>query len=127
MVKRKDELEVQLKDEHQLIKEGLLRDESPLDTSPEFQELCVACRIGDVKRVQQAITTPGININARDPFDYTPLILVSLVLFPIPIDPTDRSSRQVFVDITMLLNYFSKLELSANAIHFKARDVYTMH
>lgn len=78
MVKRKDELEVQLKDEHQLIKEGLLRDESPLDTSPEFQELCVACRIGDVKRVQQAITTPGININARDPFDYTPLILASL-------------------------------------------------
>ncbi|KAF7908682.1 uncharacterized protein EAF01_004437 [Botrytis porri] len=78
MVKRKDELEVQLKDEHQLIKEGLLRDESPLDTSPQFQELCVACRIGDVKRVQQAITTPGININARDPFDYTPLILASL-------------------------------------------------
>ncbi|KAI9642056.1 hypothetical protein NHQ30_009927 [Ciborinia camelliae] len=78
MVKRKDELEIQLKDEHQLIKEGLLRDESPLDTSPAFQELCIACRIGDVKRFQQAITTPGININARDPFDYTPLILASL-------------------------------------------------
>lgn len=82
MVKRKDELEIQLKDEHQLIKEGLLRDESPLDTSPEFQELCIACRIGDVKRFQEAITAPGININARDSFDYTPLILVSLVVFP---------------------------------------------
>lgn len=126
MVKRKDELEVQLKDEHQLIKEGVLRDESPLDTSPEYQELCVACRIGDVKRVQQAITTPGININARDPFDYTPLILVSLMLFLTPIGLTDKLSRQVFVDITMLFNYFSKLELSANVTHSKGRDVYTM-
>ncbi|ESZ92415.1 hypothetical protein SBOR_7223 [Sclerotinia borealis F-4128] len=78
MVKRKDELEVQLKDEHQLIKEGLLRDESPLDTSPAFQELCMACRIGDVVSFQKSISTPGININARDPFDYTPLILASL-------------------------------------------------
>lgn len=81
MVKRKDELEVQLKDEHQLIEEGVLRDESPLDTSPAFQELCTACRIGDVRRYQQAVTTPGININARDPFDYTPLILVSLTVY----------------------------------------------
>ncbi|KAJ8067279.1 hypothetical protein OCU04_004639 [Sclerotinia nivalis] len=78
MVKRKDELEIQLKDEHQLIKEGHLKDDSPLDTSPEFQELCLASRLGDVKRCRQAITTPGININARDLFDYTPLILASL-------------------------------------------------
>ncbi|KAA8569432.1 hypothetical protein MFRU_004g02160 [Monilinia fructicola] len=78
MVTQKVDLEIQLKDEHELIKEGLLRDESPLDTSPEFQELCIACRIGDVQRFQKAITTPGININARDPFDYTPLILASL-------------------------------------------------
>ncbi|RAL65907.1 hypothetical protein DID88_005569 [Monilinia fructigena] len=78
MVKQKVDLEIQLKDEHELIKEGLLRDESPLDTSPEFQELCIACRIGDVERFQKAVTTPGININARDPFDYTPLILASL-------------------------------------------------
>ncbi|QSZ36792.1 hypothetical protein DSL72_006675 [Monilinia vaccinii-corymbosi] len=80
MVKQKVDLEIQLKDEHQLIQEGLLRDESPLDTSPEFEELCIACRIGDVQRVQRAITTPGVNINARDQFDYTPLILVSFTV-----------------------------------------------
>jgi ankyrin repeat/BTB/POZ domain-containing protein 1 len=74
-VLRKDELEVQLKDEHQLIQEGVLRDESPLDVSSEFQKLCDACRLGDLKSCQEAITT-GVNINARDLFDYTPLILV---------------------------------------------------
>jgi len=76
MVFRKDELEVQLKDEHQLIKEGVLKDDSPLDVSNEFQKLCDACRIGDLKGCQEAIAT-GVNINARDLFDYTPLILVS--------------------------------------------------
>lgn len=77
MVLRKDELEVQLKDEHQQIRDGVLRDDSPLDFSPEFQKLCDACRIGDLKGCQEAIAT-GVNINARDLFDYTPLILVSL-------------------------------------------------
>ena len=75
MVLRKDELEVQLKDEHQLIRDGVLRDDSPLDVSEEFQKLCEACRIGDPKSCQEAIAT-GVNINARDSFDYTPLILV---------------------------------------------------
>lgn len=74
---RKDELEVQLKDEHQLIQAGVLKDESPLDLSPEFGKLCYACRIGDLKGCQEAIAA-GVNINARDPFDYTPLILVSV-------------------------------------------------
>jgi hypothetical protein len=78
MVLRKDELEVQLKDEHQQIRDGVLRDDSPLDFSPEFQKLCDACRIGDLKGCQEAIAT-GVNINARDLFDYTPLILVSLL------------------------------------------------
>lgn len=77
MVLRKDELEVQLKDEHQLIQSGVLRDDSPLDLTPEFEKLCVACRVGDIKSCQEAITT-GVNINARDAFDYTPLILASL-------------------------------------------------
>ena len=77
MVLRKDELEVQLKDEHQLIRDGVLRDESPLDLSPEFQKLCDACRIGDLKGCQEALSA-GANINARDAFDYTPLICVSL-------------------------------------------------
>jgi ankyrin repeat/BTB/POZ domain-containing protein 1 len=76
MVLRKDELEVQLKDEHQLIRDGVLRDDSPLDVSEEFQTLCGACRIGDLKSCQEAIAA-GVNINARDHFDYTPLILVS--------------------------------------------------
>ncbi len=75
MVLRKDELEVQLKDEHQLIRDGVLRDDSPLDISDEFSKLCDACRRGDLKACQEAITT-GVNINARDIFDYTPLILV---------------------------------------------------
>jgi ankyrin repeat and BTB/POZ domain-containing protein 1 len=76
MVLRKDELEIQLKDEHQLIKAGVLKDDSPLDTSPEFKKLCNAARRGDLKSCQEFITT-GVNINARDEFDYTPLILVS--------------------------------------------------
>ncbi|CAG8958056.1 hypothetical protein HYFRA_00000400 [Hymenoscyphus fraxineus] len=74
---RKDQLEIQLKEEHQLIQEGKLRDESPLDLSQEFYDLCYACRIGDLKGCQEAITK-GVNINARDAFDYTPLILASL-------------------------------------------------
>lgn len=76
MVLRKDQLEVQLKDEHQLIQTGVLKDDSPLDVSDEFKKLCEACRRGDLKGCQEMITT-GININARDQFDYTPLILVS--------------------------------------------------
>ncbi|CZR51664.1 probable ankyrin repeat and BTB/POZ domain-containing protein 1 [Phialocephala subalpina] len=77
MVLRKDQLEVQLKDEHQQIQDGVLKDESPLDDSPEFFDLCHSCRIGDLKGCQEAIDN-GININARDKFDYTPLILASL-------------------------------------------------
>jgi ankyrin repeat/BTB/POZ domain-containing protein 1 len=77
MVLRKDELEVKLKDDNQLIRDGVLRDDSPLDVSEEFQKLCIACRVGDLKGCQEAIAT-GVNINARDLFDYTPLILVSL-------------------------------------------------
>ncbi|KAH6661907.1 hypothetical protein B0J14DRAFT_312577 [Halenospora varia] len=74
---RKDELEIQLKDEHQLIQDGKLRDDSPLDFSTDFEKLCTACRNGDLKGCQEAIAT-GVNINARDVFDYTPLILASL-------------------------------------------------
>ena len=108
MVLRKDELEVKLKDDNQLIREGVLRDDSPLDVSEEFQKLCIACRVGDLKGCQEAIAT-GVNINARDLFDYTPLILVSL--------PTKyercpllqwrmliNDHRQVFADTTKLYN-----------------------
>ncbi|KAI9670905.1 MAG: hypothetical protein M1817_003790 [Caeruleum heppii] len=77
MVLSKVELESQLHDEHQQISRGQLRDDSPLDASPGFQTLCIACRRGDLKLCQEMITE-GANINARDAFDYTPLILASL-------------------------------------------------
>ncbi|KAI9056044.1 hypothetical protein LZ554_000975 [Drepanopeziza brunnea f. sp. 'monogermtubi'] len=77
MVLRKDELEAQMRDEHQLIQDGVLKDDSPLDVSVDFQKLCNACRIGDLKGCQEAVAS-GVNINARDVFDYTPLILASL-------------------------------------------------
>ncbi|KAG9247433.1 hypothetical protein BJ878DRAFT_414879 [Calycina marina] len=73
----KGELEYQLKEEHRLIKDGVLKDDSPLDKSEEFGNLCYACRVGDLKSCQEAIAT-GVNINARDSFDNTPLILASL-------------------------------------------------
>ena len=76
MVLRKDQLEIKLKDDNQLIQDGVLRDDSPLDVSQDFQKLCNSCRVGDLKGCQEAIST-GVNINARDLFDYTPLILVS--------------------------------------------------
>jgi hypothetical protein len=77
MVLRKDELEVQLKNEHQLIKDGVLKEDSPLDLSEDFSNLCGACRKGDLKACQELISS-GVNINARDQFDYTPLILVRI-------------------------------------------------
>ena len=59
-----------------MIRDGVIRDDSPVDNSPEFETLCDACRVGDLKRCQEAIAA-GVNLNARDVFDYTPLILVS--------------------------------------------------
>ncbi|OJJ43074.1 hypothetical protein ASPZODRAFT_103947 [Penicilliopsis zonata CBS 506.65] len=76
-VLRKDQLEVSLHNEKKLIKEGAIKDDNPLDLSDPFRELCSACRKGDLKVCQEKITE-GVNINARDPFDYTPLILASL-------------------------------------------------
>ena len=76
MVLRKHELEAKLKDDLQLVKSGVLRDENPLDDSEEFQDLLLACRKGDLKRTQVLISA-GVNINGKDKFDYTPLIIVS--------------------------------------------------
>ena len=42
-----------------------------------YVRLCMACRKGDLRECQEQITK-GVNINARDEFDYTPLILASL-------------------------------------------------
>ncbi|KAI8961816.1 hypothetical protein F5Y11DRAFT_216331 [Daldinia sp. FL1419] len=77
MVLRKHELEAKLKDDIELVRSGVLRDENPLDLSTEFSELLQACRRGDLKRTQELISA-GVNINGKDRFDYTPLIIASL-------------------------------------------------
>lgn len=73
---KKHELEAQLKDENDLIRHGILRDENPLDASDDFHSFLEACRRGDLKRCQELISS-GVNINGKDSFDYTPLIVVS--------------------------------------------------
>ncbi|KAH0543205.1 hypothetical protein FGG08_002466 [Glutinoglossum americanum] len=65
MLYSKDQLEVRLLAEKKEISEGRLRDYNPLDTSRDFQELCEACRRGDVLRIQELITI-GVNVNAVD-------------------------------------------------------------
>ena len=77
MVLSKDKLEAQLHAEKTQISDGVLRDENPLDQSPAFRTLCEACRRGDLKACQEIISE-GVDINARDGFDYTPLILVRM-------------------------------------------------
>ncbi|KZF20866.1 hypothetical protein L228DRAFT_249679 [Xylona heveae TC161] len=77
MVLKKYELEATLHAEKREISNGRLKDENPLDVSKGFQEMCGACRRGDLKRCQELITD-GVNINARDEYDYSPLILASL-------------------------------------------------
>ncbi|EGE83009.2 ankyrin repeat and BTB/POZ domain-containing protein [Blastomyces dermatitidis ER-3] len=73
----KYQLQTTLQNERKLIKDGRLKDDNPLDQSQPFRELCEACRRGDLKVCQEKITE-GVNINARDLFDCTPLILASL-------------------------------------------------
>lgn len=75
MVLRKDQLELKLKDDEQLIRQGVLRNEHPFDDSPEFHEFIQACRRGDLKHCQELISG-GVNINGKDKYDYTPLIIV---------------------------------------------------
>lgn len=79
MVIAKGELEAKLKDEHELIQSGVLRDENPLDTTSDFTKFLEACRRGDLKTCQELIST-GVNINGKDSYDYTPLIVVSPTL-----------------------------------------------
>jgi hypothetical protein len=74
-VLRKDQLELSLHKEKKLIQEGTIKDDNPLDLSEPFRDLCSACRKGDLKVCQEKITE-GVNVNARDLYDYTPLILV---------------------------------------------------
>lgn len=75
-VKKKYEIEAALANEAKAISAGQLKEENPLDLSDAFRTFCEACRRGDLKVCQEMISA-GVNINARDKFDYTPLILVS--------------------------------------------------
>ena len=75
MLLRKDQIEASLLEEKKLIEDGKLKEDNPLDLSETFSKLCDACRRGDLKVCQETITE-GANINARDKYDYTPLILV---------------------------------------------------
>ncbi|KAH6854952.1 hypothetical protein B0I37DRAFT_303544 [Chaetomium sp. MPI-CAGE-AT-0009] len=77
MTIRKFELEAKLKDEDKLIRTGVLRNDHPLDSSPEFLDFLQACRRGDLKSCQELISA-GVNINAKDNYDYTPLVVASL-------------------------------------------------
>ena len=71
------DLQSQLLDERQLIREGRLKDENPLDESSSFTALCDACRKGDARGVMVEIGR-GVNVNGRDNFDSSPLQLASL-------------------------------------------------
>ncbi|KAK0874102.1 hypothetical protein LTS02_000484 [Friedmanniomyces endolithicus] len=73
----KHQLEKALHDEKVAVSSGRLKDENPLDTSADFRHFSEACRRGDLRLCQELISK-GINVNARDEFDYTPLILASL-------------------------------------------------
>lgn len=73
----KHQIERALYEEKKEISSGRLKEENPLDTSAEFRKFCEACRRGDLRVAQEQISK-GININARDEYDYTPLILVRL-------------------------------------------------
>ncbi|CAI6339242.1 unnamed protein product [Periconia digitata] len=75
--KKKHEIEVALANEARAISSGKLKEDSPLDTSEEFRLFCEACRRGDLKVCQEMLQA-NIQINARDIYDYTPLILASL-------------------------------------------------
>ncbi|KAM7209681.1 hypothetical protein V8F20_000084 [Naviculisporaceae sp. PSN 640] len=77
MVLRKDQLEAKLKDDNQLIRTGVLRNEHPLDLSEQFDDLLMACRRGDLAQCQ-ALIMAGVNINGKDRYDYTPLVIASL-------------------------------------------------
>lgn len=73
----KHNIEKALAQEKQDIQAGRLKDENPLDKSHDFLLMCDAARRGDLRQAQEQITK-GVNINARDEYDYTPLILASL-------------------------------------------------
>lgn len=103
MVLRKHELEGKLGEERVMIDSGVLRDENPLDQSAEFEQFLLACRHGDLRRCQELIGL-GVNINAKDSFDYTPLIIVSALgsLATAPWSPDPACPRPAYAGTTSL-------------------------
>ncbi|KAF1997854.1 hypothetical protein P154DRAFT_524407 [Amniculicola lignicola CBS 123094] len=76
-VLKKHQIEAALAKESLAVSSGKLKEDNPLDVTENFQIFCQACRRGDLKVCQEMVSA-GVNINARDKFDYTPLILASL-------------------------------------------------
>lgn len=52
--------------------------DSTKDLTNVFNELCMSCRSGDIETVDSLLSTPELNINQVDEWDYSPLILASL-------------------------------------------------
>lgn len=129
-----------LHEEKRLIENGILKEDNPLDSSENFRRLCEACRRGDLKVCQEMITE-GVNINAKDLFDYTPLILVSRYslkdptffylpgrhstrptnLHAMPRSRSDFGNRQAFVGTMRSSNCCSKLGHFAKEIRSKVK------
>jgi hypothetical protein len=136
-VKKKHEIEAALAQESQQISTGQLKEENPLDLSDNFRKFCEACRRNDLKVCQEMISA-GVNINARDKFDYTPLILVSSLRDVIPSPLCDTLSplevygsnscmtRLVYAGTMKLSNCCLRTELCASGIPSKANGVSTM-
>ena len=90
--KKKFEIQKALASENQAISSGALKEDNPLDTTETFRQFCEACRRGDLKVCQEMIQA-GVNVNARDRHDYTPLILVS----PDPLFLFTQTIHRVYV------------------------------
>ncbi|MCH0629048.1 BTB/POZ domain-containing protein [Kocuria palustris] len=48
------------------------------ETAAAFDALCLACRKGDIEEVEALLSTPNLDINMVDEWDYSPLILLLL-------------------------------------------------
>lgn len=126
-VLKKYELEAKLKDEHKLIEQGILRDENPLDLTSDFSKFLGACRKGDLKTCQELISN-GVNINGKDAFDYTPLIIASLcghfelvqLLLESGLPPCNKEMTGLSQQSLILMQVHSR-----RGIHSKANEPFT--
>ena len=63
---------------HQIDTPPQTADGSGQDLIKVFNNLCMSCRAGDIDTVDSLLSTPELNINQVDEWDYSPLILASL-------------------------------------------------